>query len=123
MNSQLFPFFVVGVCLLAVPVPAAQVLVSGNSMDSSNSGFTTALNTLGNTYTFVPPSGFQGTSLGGFNVVWLDGFSLYNSGLNTKLTAQFTQYSKFNGASDNYDGLGRNASDNNSIYLLAWFAF
>ena len=43
--------------------------------------------------------------------------------LNTKLTAQFTQYSKFNGASSNYDGLGRNASDNNSIYLIAWLAF
>ena len=47
----------------------------------------------------------------------------YMPWLNTKLTAQFTQYSKFNGASDNYDGLGRKASDNNSIYLLAWFAF
>jgi hypothetical protein len=43
--------------------------------------------------------------------------------LNTKLTAQFTQYSKFNGASNNYDGFGRSASDNDSVYLLAWFAF
>ncbi len=86
MNSQLFPSVLVSLCLLPLPVRAAQVLVSGNSMDSSNSGFTTALNTLGNTYTFVPPSGFLGTSLGGFTVVWLDGFSLYNSGLNTKLT-------------------------------------
>ncbi len=47
----------------------------------------------------------------------------YMPWLNTKLTAQFTQYSKFNGASSNYDGLGRNASDNNSIYLIAWLAF
>ena len=47
----------------------------------------------------------------------------YMPWLNTKLTAQFTQYSKFNGGDSNYDGLGRNASDNNSIYLLAWFAF
>jgi hypothetical protein len=47
----------------------------------------------------------------------------YMPWLNTKLTAQFTQYSKFNGASSNYDGLGRDASDNNSLYLLAWFAF
>ena len=47
----------------------------------------------------------------------------YMPWLNTKLTAQFTQYSKFNGAGSNYDGFGRNASDNNSIYLLAWFAF
>ncbi len=47
----------------------------------------------------------------------------YMPWLNTKFTAQFTQYSKFNGAGSNYDGLGRNASDNNSLYLLAWFAF
>jgi hypothetical protein len=47
----------------------------------------------------------------------------YMPWLNTKLTAQFTQYSKFNGAGSNYDGFGRNASDNNSLYLLAWFAF
>jgi len=47
----------------------------------------------------------------------------YMPWLNTKLTAQFTQYSKFNGGSSNYDGQGRSASDNNSIYLLAWFAF
>jgi len=47
----------------------------------------------------------------------------YMPWLNTKLSAQFTQYSKFNGAGSNYDGLGRDASDNNSLYLLAWFAF
>ena len=47
----------------------------------------------------------------------------YMPWLNTKLTAQFTQYSKFNGASNDYDGAGRNASDNDSVYLLAWFAF
>ncbi|MGB8694013.1 MAG: hypothetical protein WCD08_10940, partial [Steroidobacteraceae bacterium] len=47
----------------------------------------------------------------------------YMPWLNTKLTAQFTQYSKFNGASSNYDGAGRSASDNDSVYLLAWFAF
>jgi hypothetical protein len=47
----------------------------------------------------------------------------YMPWLNTKLSAQFTQYSKFNGAGSNYDGFGRDASDNNSIYLLAWFAF
>jgi len=47
----------------------------------------------------------------------------YMPWLNTKLSLQFTQFSKFNGAGSNYDGLGRNASDNNSLYLLAWFAF
>lgn len=40
-----------------------------------------------------------------------------------RLVAQYTAYNKFNGASNNYDGQGRNAKDNNSLYLLAWFMF
>jgi hypothetical protein len=43
--------------------------------------------------------------------------------LNTKLGVQYTAYSKFNGASDNYDGFGRNASNNNTVYLFIWTAF
>jgi hypothetical protein len=43
--------------------------------------------------------------------------------LNVKLTAQYTAYSKFNGAGTNYDGVGRNASDNNTLYLVLWFAY
>ncbi len=42
---------------------------------------------------------------------------------NTKFSAQYVAYNKFNGSGDNYDGTGRNASDNNSIYALAWLAF
>jgi hypothetical protein len=40
-----------------------------------------------------------------------------------KLSLQYTVYNKFNGASTNYDGFGRDASDNNTLLLLAWFAF
>jgi len=43
--------------------------------------------------------------------------------LNTKLTAQYTRYSRFNGGSTNYDGVGRNAGDNNTLYILLWFAY
>jgi hypothetical protein len=43
--------------------------------------------------------------------------------LNVKISAQFTLYDKFNGGSSNYDGLGRSASDNNTLYLLLWFAY
>ena len=32
-----------------------------------------------------------------------------------KLSAQLTAYTKFNGARTNYDGFGRNASDNDSL--------
>ena len=42
---------------------------------------------------------------------------------NITTSLRYTRYSKFNGASTNYDGNGRNAKDNNSIYLLAWVLF
>jgi hypothetical protein len=40
-----------------------------------------------------------------------------------KFALQYTIYDKFNGAVTNYDGSGRNASDNNTFYLLAWLMF
>lgn len=43
--------------------------------------------------------------------------------LNTKLSLQYTAYDKFNGGSRNYDGFGRNASDNDALYALVWFAY
>ena len=42
---------------------------------------------------------------------------------NTKISLQYVAYSKFNGAKTDYDSSGRNASDNNSIYLQFWFLF
>ena len=39
---------------------------------------------------------------------------------NVKLAVRYTAYQQFNGASSNYDGFGRNAKDNNSVFLLAW---
>ena len=43
--------------------------------------------------------------------------------LNVKVSVQYIWYSKFNGAGSNYDGVGRNASDNDTLYLLLWFAY
>lgn len=40
-----------------------------------------------------------------------------------RVGAQYTAYNKFNGASDNYDGLGRNARDNNTLFLYVWGAY
>jgi hypothetical protein len=37
--------------------------------------------------------------------------------------AQYTMYDKYNGAAHNYNGFGRNASDNNSLFVFAWFAY
>lgn len=42
---------------------------------------------------------------------------------NIDLAVQYTGYTRFNGGGTNYDGAGRNASANNSIYLLARFIF
>lgn len=36
---------------------------------------------------------------------------------------QYTAYDKYQGASRNYDGAGRNASDNNSLFLYLWGAY
>lgn len=41
---------------------------------------------------------------------------------NVRVGLQYTAYSKFNGASSNYDGT-RNASDNNTLYGYVWFAY
>jgi hypothetical protein len=43
--------------------------------------------------------------------------------LNTKIGLQYTAYLEFNGASKNYDGFGRSASDNNTLYAFLWTAF
>ena len=42
---------------------------------------------------------------------------------NIDLAFQYTGYLRFNGAGTNYDGFGRNAGANNTVYLLARFIF
>jgi len=42
---------------------------------------------------------------------------------NIRLMFQYTAYNKFNGASNNYDGNGRNARDNNTAFFNVWVAF
>ena len=42
---------------------------------------------------------------------------------NLQLGLQYTGYTRFNGAATNYDGAGRNASSNNTTYLVARFLF
>jgi hypothetical protein len=40
-----------------------------------------------------------------------------------RIGAQYTAYNRFNGASTNYDGFGRNARDNNSLFVYLWAAY
>ncbi len=42
---------------------------------------------------------------------------------NTKFLVQYITYNKFDGSTGNYDGFGRNAANNNTVYLLAWLNF
>lgn len=43
--------------------------------------------------------------------------------LNVRIGLQYTDYLQFNGGTTNYDGFGRNASDNNTWLLFTWWAF
>ncbi|MBL6751245.1 MAG: cytochrome C [Nevskia sp.] len=40
-----------------------------------------------------------------------------------RLMLQYTGYNKFNGSGRNYDGAGRNASNNNTLFLNIWAAY
>jgi hypothetical protein len=43
--------------------------------------------------------------------------------INVRLGLQYTGYWRFNGGNANYDGFGRSASDNNTLFLFTWLAF
>ncbi len=43
--------------------------------------------------------------------------------LNVRIGLQYIYYLRFNGGTTNYDGSGRNASDNDTILLFTWWAF
>ena len=40
-----------------------------------------------------------------------------------RVMLQYTGYAKFNGARTDYDGAGRDASNNNTLFLNLWFAY
>ncbi len=70
-----------------------------------------------------PVADYTGSSTGSPNSGGFIAEFNYLPWMNTKFSVQYVAYNKFNGSTDNYDGAGRNASDNNSVYLLAWVAF
>ena len=43
--------------------------------------------------------------------------------VNLRLGIQYTGYTRFDGGTSNYDGTGRSASDNNTLFLFYWMAF
>lgn len=69
------------------------------------------------------PAPVAGSRTGSPNSSGLSGEFNYNPWQNTRLGAQYIAYQKFNGARTNYDASGRNAGDNNTLYLYLWLAF
>lgn len=64
----------------------------------------------------------RGYVLQGEWVPWGKADSKGSPWMNLRLGLQYTAYDKFNGGDRNYDGAGRSASDNNTLYAYAWFA-
>jgi hypothetical protein len=69
------------------------------------------------------PGAIEGSTMGSPNSNGYIAQFEYLPWYNTKFGIQYIGYSKFNGAGTNYDGAGRNASDNNSVYVYSWIAF
>jgi hypothetical protein len=70
-----------------------------------------------------PPGAFTGNTNGNPRSAGYIANVSYWPWMNLQLAAQYTGYTRFNGAATNYDGTGRNASSNNTIYLVARFLF
>jgi hypothetical protein len=54
---------------------------------------------------------------------WGAGHSPLGPRFNIRVGIQYTHYFSFDGAATNYDGAGRNASDNNAFRLFTWVAY
>ncbi len=73
--------------------------------------------------TLYAPASVSGSANGSPNSSGLIGELDYNAWENVRLSVQYTAYFKFNGGTSNYDGAGRSASDNNTLYFNVWLMF
>ncbi len=73
--------------------------------------------------TLYPAGAVTGSLAGSPNTTGLLAEVDYNAWQNARISLQYTAYGKFNGRANNYDGGGRNASDNNTLYLVTWLMF
>lgn len=69
------------------------------------------------------PAAVSGSANGSPKSRGLIAYLSYWPAQNLELAAQYTAYTSFNGASTNYDGSGRDASGNNTLYFLTRFVF
>jgi hypothetical protein len=58
-----------------------------------------------------------------YELDWLFAWDNAEDRRRNRIILQYTDYSKFNGASTNYNGYGRNARDNNTIYIAWWSVY
>ncbi len=73
--------------------------------------------------TLYAPAEVSGSASGSPNSNGLIAEADFMPWQNVRLSAQYTMYGKFNGGTTNYDGSGRNASANNTLYLSMWLMY
>lgn len=66
---------------------------------------------------------YFGSAQGSPNTTWGMAEVDYLPWQNVKVGLQYNAFFKFDGSSSNYDGAGRNASDNNMLFAYLWLAF
>ena len=111
---------------------------SANATNTLNTFRVDAQLHLGHTFTFVlspfsttgstdsvlySPALLSGSVAGSPNSNGLIGEVDVNPWDNLRLQFEYVAYNKFNGSSQNYDGFGRNASDNNTLFVVVWLVF
>ena len=69
------------------------------------------------------PAAVDGSANGNPKTSGVVGELDFNPWENTRLGLQYTSYFNFNGQKTNYDGSGRNASGNNTLFAFVWLVF
>lgn len=69
------------------------------------------------------PGDVEGSANGNPKTNGIIGELDFNPWENTRLGLQYTGYFNFNGRKTNYDGAGRNASGNNTLFAFVWLVF
>lgn len=69
------------------------------------------------------PAQVTGSSTGSPNSDGVVAEIAYRPWWNVRLSLQYTAYTQFNGRSHDYNGTGRDAADNDTLFLLAWLAY
>jgi hypothetical protein len=78
-------------------------------------------NITGTADTFYGTNAVTGAALNPNSAAWIPSI-WYQPLQNVRLTYQYTAFTKYNGGTINYNGLGTNASANNASWLYLWVA-